>query len=73
MFSIADDYPDNQISIPALLCTHMPLKYLTKKLIFPSPDTTEAFVHGSIYENSTFFKQQKQGVLVNSECSFWYI
>ena len=32
----------------------------------------EAFIHGSIFDKAVFCLGEKQGMLVNDECSSWY-
>ena len=32
----------------------------------------EAFIHGSIFDKAAFCLGEKQGMLVNDECSSWY-
>ena len=36
------------------------------------PDTSEAFLCGSIFNETAFYFGEKQGMLVNDDCSFWY-
>ena len=47
----------------------MNLDYFTKVLPL---DTFEAFLHGSVFDKTTFSLEEKQGKLVNAECSSWY-
>ena len=32
----------------------------------------EAFIHGSIFDKAVFCLGEKQGMLVNDECTSWY-
>ena len=36
------------------------------------PDAFEAFLHSSIFDKAVFCLGEKQGMLVNDECSSWY-
>ena len=45
------------------------LDYLKKVL---PVDTFEAFLRGSIFNKTAFCSGEKQGMLVNDECSSWY-
>ena len=40
------------------------------KTVLP-PDTFEAFLCRSIFDKTTFCLEEKQGMLVNDECSSW--
>ena len=37
-----------------------------------TPEEFEAFIHGSIFNKAVFCLGEKQGKLVNNECSSWY-
>ena len=41
------------------------------KTVIP-PDAFKAFLCGSIFDKSAFCLGEKQGMLVNNECSSWY-
>ena len=52
----------------------IPRDYTTLWGIFegPSPDVVEAFLRGRIFNKTPFCFEEKQGMLLNDECSSWY-
>ena len=60
-------------SVKAISKVHIlhsfPLDYMKQIL---NPEAFEAFNHSSIFDTSVFCLGEKQGMLLNDECSSWY-
>ena len=48
----------------------MVLDYYMKQVL--ASEAFETFTHGSIFDKAVFCVGEKQGMLVNDECSSWY-
>ena len=45
------------------------LDYLKQLLL---PDVFEDFVHHSAFDKTVFYLGEKQGMIINDDCSLWY-